>query len=77
MNLNIKYFGLIAEVTQCNEETLEITETTVYAFLDVLYEKYPNLKDKDFQIALNNELISKNELITGSEIALLPPFSGG
>jgi len=77
MNLNIKYFGLIAEVTQCNEETLEITETTVYAFLDVLYEKYPELKSKDFKVALNNELISKNEFITGSEIALLPPFSGG
>jgi sulfur-carrier protein len=77
MNLNIKYFGLLVEVTQCSEETLAFSKTTVSELLNMLFEKYPNLKDKDFQVALNNEIVSKNTLITENELALLPPFSGG
>jgi sulfur-carrier protein len=77
MNLNIKYFGLLVEVTQCSEETLAFSKASVSELLNVLFEKYPNLKNKDFQVALNNEIVSKNTLITENEIALLPPFSGG
>lgn len=77
MNLNIKYFGLLVEVTQCSEETLAFSKTTVSELLNILFEKYPNLKNKDFQVALNNEIVSKDTLITANELALLPPFSGG
>ncbi len=77
MNLNIKYFGLLVEVTQCSEETLAFSKTTVSELLNILFKKYPNLKDKDFQVALNNEIVSKDTLITANELALLPPFSGG
>ncbi len=77
MNLNIKYFGLIAEVTQCSEETIVFSKASVSELLDTLFEKYSNLKNKDFQVALNNEIVSKDTLITENEIALLPPFSGG
>ncbi len=51
MNLTIKYFGLLAEITQCNEELLEFSETSVSEVLEVLYSKYPSLRDKDFQVA--------------------------
>ena len=77
MNLNIKYFGLLAEITQCQEETLEFSETSISDLLNVLFIKYPKLKHKDFQVAQNHEIVSKNENITATEIALLPPFSGG
>jgi len=77
MILNIKYFGLLAEVTACNDESIEFSNASVSELLNVLFEKYPRLKEMDFQIAQNNEIISKESLVSGNEIALLPPFSGG
>lgn len=77
MQLNIKYFGLIAEVTTCNEEFLETKSKTVSELREVLYTKYPNLKNKDFQIAQNREIVTNDSKISGEEIAVLPPFSGG
>ncbi|PIA77714.1 hypothetical protein BFR04_09775 [Gaetbulibacter sp. 4G1] len=77
MNLNIKYFGQIAEITNQNEESIEFSGLIVSELLDVLYSKYSDLKNKDFQVAQNQELVLGDKEITGSEIALLPPFSGG
>jgi molybdopterin synthase sulfur carrier subunit len=77
MQLNIKYFGLIAELTQCNEETLEFLNETIGDLKEVLFDKYPELKSKDFQVAQNQEIVSNETLISGEELALLPPFSGG
>jgi molybdopterin synthase sulfur carrier subunit len=77
MNLNIKYFGVLAEVTHCQEENLEFSKTTVGELLEFLFEKYPNLKQKDFQVAQNNSIVDKDAQIRNTEIALLPPFSGG
>jgi len=77
MNLKIKYFGLLAEITKCNEETLEFSKTSVSDLLEMLFEKYPSLKEKDFQVAQNLEIVSKETILSKSEIALLPPFSGG
>lgn len=77
MQLNIKYFGLIAELTQCNEETLEFSNTTISELLETLYNKYPELKTKDFQVAQNQEIVFNDTNISGEQLALLPPFSGG
>jgi len=77
MLLNIKYFGLIAELTQCSEESLEISGATIRELRAFLFEKYPELKNKDFQIAQNREIVSEESRISSGEIALLPPFSGG
>lgn len=77
MNLNIKYFGLLAEITQCNEETLSFSKETISELLTELFQKYPELKTKDFQVAHQQEIVTKETKITNPEIALLPPFSGG
>ncbi|OEK08176.1 hypothetical protein A8C32_01560 [Flavivirga aquatica] len=77
MQIDIKYFGQIAEVTQQKEESLEFSGTLVSELLDILYNKYTLLKDKDFQVAQNQELVSIEAKVTGTEIALLPPFAGG
>jgi molybdopterin synthase sulfur carrier subunit len=77
MELHIKYFGLLAEVTTCEEETLNFSNSTVSELLEMLFNKYPELKTKDFQVAQNNEIVSKDTPILNHEIALLPPFSGG
>ncbi len=77
MNLNIKYFGVLAEITKCSEETLSFSEGTVGELLAVLQAKYPALGTKDFQVAHKQEIVTKDTKITNPEIALLPPFSGG
>ncbi len=77
MDLKIKYFGLLAEITLCNEEVLEFSETTISEVLEVLHNKYPSLRDKDFQVAQDLEIVSKDSIVSATEIALLPPFSGG
>lgn len=77
MLLNIKYFGLLAEVTSCEEESLEFNVASVSELLNILFEKYPLLRQKDFQVAQGQELVSKESKLSGGEIALLPPFSGG
>ncbi|MFK5983121.1 MAG: MoaD/ThiS family protein, partial [Flavobacteriaceae bacterium] len=77
MNLTIKYFGLIAEITNCSEEQMEFLGKTVLDLKEQLFQKHPALKLKDFQIAQDNELVENETEITGIEIALLPPFAGG
>ena len=77
MKLTIKYFGLLAEVTQCAEERMAFSKASVSDLLDELFIKHPGLKEKDFQVAQNLEVVSKEAPISTTEIALLPPFSGG
>ena len=77
MNIPIKYFGLIAEITQCEHETIDFSENSLKELIEQLYIKYPGLKVKEFQVAQDQELISNETLLTGKEIALLPPFAGG
>ena len=77
MQLNIKYFGLLTEATNCKEETIAFSKSFVSELLDTLFEKHPDLKGKDFQVAQNQEIVSKNAKVTDNEIALLPPFAGG
>ncbi|TJY34653.1 MoaD/ThiS family protein [Pontimicrobium aquaticum] len=77
MQLQIKYFGLLAEITNCEGETIEFSKTSVSDLLEELYIKYPLLKQKDFKVAQNYDIVSNSSEITNPEIALLPPFSGG
>jgi molybdopterin synthase sulfur carrier subunit len=77
MNLKIRYFGLLAEITNCSEETLQFSKSSVSDLLELLFAKYPELREKDFQVAQDLEIVSKDTLLLESEIALLPPFSGG
>jgi len=43
-----------------------------------LKDDYPVLADISFRIAVDKNLISEKVVLTGtSEVALLPPFSGG
>jgi molybdopterin synthase sulfur carrier subunit len=77
MHLTIKYFGMLTEVTQCQEETVEFKHTTVSDLLNELFNKYPTLKNKNFQVAENQTLVTKETKISNTNIALLPPFAGG
>ncbi len=77
MIITIKYLGQLAEVTQVEEETLETSAHDISGMVEFLFSKYPDLKHKDFKVAQHQELVSDSTLITGQELALLPPFSGG
>ena len=77
MLLTIKYFGLLTEVTNCEEETIDFSGSSIHGLLEELYSKYSQLKVKSFQVAQNEELVSFEDQLTGNEIVLLPPFAGG
>ena len=77
MILSIKYFGLLAEVTGCSEEKIKFSGKSISDLKSILFQKYEELKNKDFQIAQNNELTTNESIIIATEIALLPPFAGG
>lgn len=77
MKLAIKYFGQLAEITECNEEEFEFSGIKVSELREALFLKYSKLSNKDFQIAQNQVLVTNNTEITATEIALLPPFAGG
>ncbi len=77
MILTIKYFGLLAEVTSCEEETIDFSGSHISELLDELYLKYSGLRNKDFLVAQNQELVPLETRISSNEIVLMPPFSGG
>lgn len=77
MQIKIKYFGMLTEVTNCQEETIDFSGSVVSELLEILYVKYPSLKNKEFQVSQNQELVPDETKLSSNEIVLLPPFSGG
>ena len=80
MIISSKYFGIIAEITQKNEEQLvvEKPEATV-AYLKLIIENnYPDLKNTTYSVAVNQAIVGMDFKIKEQDtIAFLPPFAGG
>jgi molybdopterin synthase sulfur carrier subunit len=75
--LTVKAFGMIAEKLPEQEFYFPQKQDTE-ELLNSLYDKYPDLRNMDFSLAVNQQLIQQNTPLEGNEeIALLPPFSGG
>jgi molybdopterin synthase sulfur carrier subunit len=77
MQIKIKYFGMLTEVANCQEDTIDFSGIYISELLEILYVKYPSLKNKEFQVAQNQQLLSGKTKLNSNEIVLLPPFSGG
>ena len=79
MNVNLKYFGAIAEAVKKDSETLTLGEkSSVNDFSEFIESIYPQLQGFIFKIAVNQNITEENiELSENDEIALLPPFAGG
>lgn len=77
MNITIKYFGELTEITHLEEESIDFGGAFVYELLETLDRKYNTLKTKNFKVAQNQEIVDEKTKITGQDIALLPPFAGG
>lgn len=75
--IKIISFGIIADKLQARELMLEnISDTD--SLMKYLSEKCPELREIKINIAVNKNIITQNTVINpGSEVALLPPFSGG
>lgn len=80
MIINVKYFGLVADITKKNEEQL-FFESEVFTIKQVqsnLEELYPEIKNTTYSFAVNQSITQSNiEIKNNDEIALLPPFAGG
>jgi len=80
MTITIKYFGLVADITQKKEEhiSFESEDFTLKQLQSILEEHYPELKNMTYSFAVNQSLTQLNEVLKNNdEIALLPPFAGG
>lgn len=80
MNLTLKYFGLLVDITQKKEEVLHLDQNKV-ALSDVksaIETLYGELKNANYTIAVNQLMCNLDSTINDHDvIALLPPFAGG
>ena len=77
MKIKLLFFGNISDITGTGEMEYSNAADTETLELD-LKNKFPQLKNFTYRIAVNKEIINKNTKIKdGDEIAFLPPFSGG
>lgn len=78
MKVNIRYFGMLAEIVGKNEEILEVDEGMSVTELKNLQIKTYQIPDADsVQLAINQILNIEVKLKNGDEVAFLPPFAGG
>jgi molybdopterin converting factor small subunit len=77
MMIEVKIFGQLTDITE--KTTLQLEDcNTVSELKQKLYEKYPTLKEKKFNIAIGNKLSNSDDnTINGQILSLLPPYSGG
>ncbi len=77
MKIKVTAYGYLTEVFR--KKVFEIENVSdLISLRKKLSEKFPDIKNIEYKIAVNQELIIENVLIDeGSEIVLLPPFAGG
>ncbi|AUJ53093.1 molybdopterin converting factor subunit 1 [Staphylococcus hominis subsp. hominis] len=77
--MRVLYFAEIKEILEMNSEDIDLIEDiTVETFKELLFECHPSIRDKKFQIAVNEEFVQLNDIVKQDDIvALIPPVSGG
>jgi molybdopterin synthase sulfur carrier subunit len=75
--ITIQLFGSLVDLAK--SPTLELDEVSdTNTLKEQLILIFPMLASKEFAIAIDQKIIHSNTVInTQTEIALLPPFSGG
>ena len=80
MIVNIKYFGLLADITKKKEEQMVLEESNFsVAFLKSKMESmYQDMEKTNYSIAVNQAMVDLDSRIKDQDvIAFLPPFAGG
>ena len=73
----IKVFGQLVDIIGSNSFKMDDVESTDELIKNI-HVKYPALINSKFKVAVNRNIVqSETALQSDSEIALLPPFSGG
>ncbi len=76
MSLKIIFFGRLTEIAGESIVLGEVADTD--DLVKALHKNYPKLADARYAIAVDKKIISENTILhKNSEVALLPPFSGG
>jgi len=80
MTITLKYFGLLADITQLKEEQFTFDEDTisVSALKSKIENNYNNIQNITYTISVNQVISSLQTTIKDQDIvAFLPPFAGG
>ncbi|WP_436939263.1 molybdopterin converting factor subunit 1 [Staphylococcus xylosus] len=77
--MKLLYFAEIKDILEKTSEEIYLSyDITVDEFLTDLFERYPQIKDKQFQIAVNEEFVQYDDIVHPNDtVALIPPVSGG
>jgi molybdopterin synthase sulfur carrier subunit len=80
MEITVRYFGIIADITQKKEEVFFVKEdTNTLKKLQLSLEiKYPKILVVNYSVAIN-KLFAKCDIALKDKdvVALMPPFAGG
>lgn len=81
MNIRIRYFASLREITEKSEETLILPDgCTVAALREVLLERYPRLQTvmERAVCAVNHHYVALETMLhEGDEVVFIPPVGGG
>ncbi|MCE4956484.1 MoaD/ThiS family protein [Macrococcoides caseolyticum] len=77
--MKVLYFAHIKAKVNRAQDEFTFTEPISVADLKIhLGQTYPNIQGESFQIAVNEEFVKDDEMISNHDIvALIPPVSGG
>jgi molybdopterin synthase sulfur carrier subunit len=77
MNVSVLFFGQITDITRCSRMVFnDIADTDQLD--ERLHAAYPMLKQIKYVVTVDRKIIRENVvLLDNTEVALLPPFSGG
>lgn len=77
MKIELLFFGQLTDITGTSVVMLDHMPDTDLLKRHV-FEMYPSLQQAKLMIAVNNKLVTENEVIPeGAKIAFMPPYSGG
>ena len=77
--MKVLYFAELKEILGTDSENIDLSyDITVKDFITNLFEKHPSIREKQFQIAVNEEFVQNDDVVRPDDIvALIPPVSGG
>jgi molybdopterin converting factor subunit 1 len=81
VKVRLRFFAALREIIGLEEMEKDVTEgTTAGRIFDELMDEYPRLRSyaRVIQIAINQEFADRQRVVvSGDEVAFLPPVSGG
>jgi len=81
MKITVQLFAILREIADTSQIDLEVpAESTPRQVTQILTERFPKLRAhmNTLSFAVNGEIVSADaKILDKSEVALLPPVSGG